>query len=691
MTQFLSLFYWFSLTLGIGSLMGCGPRFSSRASEYFATANESLECLTNFSYDSSIALVGEAQFQKRGLDPIIESNKLKSMLLSDPLPSALPIKYAEVVVYNSDNEIVQCGLTDASGNLKAVDGTSDLLVPNAPQSFLVRVLARTNIPFSGSSINLNASVKKDVYHNEVYALETSVFSDGENSPVISLVAKARQTDSNEVEGGAFNILNDLFHAYQFIAANTTGVDATCLNEKVNVFWRAGFNPYQYILPSADPDTLENTSFYSREQKKIFITGGRVGDMSFENTDHFDDFAVIHELGHFIEDQCGEFTSAGGSHAVIVRIDPRLAWSEGWSNYFAAQVLNAKLSSIDPTMGTKLLNIGEASGWTFFFNSYGFSDSFQNIGNGQGALIDFKKPGTNPGEWPTGTFSGLAFDQVNPTNYPGEGHFREGAVSRGLFKITNNCGTSCVSTTPVTFADIWRSMSTLTGMGSSGNPFLSSSSFLEILKSRVTWADYKATAESEALHLYSDGGFTAAGISRWIPFGHKLVYSGSPCANAMYIQPRTDDPVLTNSSSDQRYSNHFYTVDLASLPVGLNQISVTFSYVTGTNSVDHDLILFKELYSFNDDYVCSVAIVDGKCSGTWSGQKTTNSTIVKSNRTIGSNLSASYTKSISGLAQLDPEPFYLLDLRAYTANKSIGSTTEYSYTMTSNLGGYLCPQ
>ena len=69
--------------------------------------------------------------------------------------------------------------------------------------------------------------------------------------------------------------------------------------------------------------------------------------------HFDDFAVIHELGHFIEDHCGEFISAGGTHALVVRIDPRLAWSEGWSNYFAAQVLNNKMSSIDPTMASKL--------------------------------------------------------------------------------------------------------------------------------------------------------------------------------------------------------------------------------------------------------------------------------------------------------------------------------------------------
>ncbi|MGZ3691136.1 MAG: hypothetical protein ACXVAX_06520, partial [Pseudobdellovibrio sp.] len=282
---------------------------------------------------------------------------------------------------------------------------------------------------------------------------------------------------------------------------------------------------------------------------------------------------------------------------------------------------------------------------------------------------------------------------------GEGHFREGAITRGLFKLTTSCGSGgkcidSVSGTPISFGSVWDSMNYITGFGDGSYPFKSSETFLEVLKSNVTsatWnASYKSFNEattSEALHLYSDGAFTSGGINRWIPFGTKLTSQilGTCPAGSYYIEPRSDDPVLTSTNSDQRYSNHFYEIDLKTL-TGIDQISVNFTKVTptGTNT-EFDLILFKEGYAFNIDYSCSAFDSSNNCTA-YIPSRTTTDDVVKADRRAG----AISTKTIKGLSTLDPNQKYLLNIRAYTPNKSISTTTDYLYTITDDTGATLCP-
>jgi hypothetical protein len=48
---------------------------------------------------------------------------------------------------------------------------------------------------------------------------------------------------------------------------------------------------------------------------------------------------VHEYGHFIEDILSKTDTPGGEHDGDSIIDPRLAWGEGWANFFQAAVLN----------------------------------------------------------------------------------------------------------------------------------------------------------------------------------------------------------------------------------------------------------------------------------------------------------------------------------------------------------------
>lgn len=695
----------------------CGPRLSSEAQEFLSTSVEVPECTTEFSYTNPINVTGQAKFFKRGIDITVVDNKIKNLTLSDPLIDPLPIPYAEVAVYSSDKKLVQCGLTDIDGNLKSLSDISQpLQIPNKAQSYIIRVYARANMTMPNKGFVANASVKEDPYTNKVYYLENTFSSDGVNITPIDLTAYARQTEDLAIKGGAFNIYNNFIQAYKYLDDNLTvsNSELTCLSSKFSIYWKAGFNPLQYEYPSADPNTLDNTSYYKKETDSLFISGGQVGNVSLSNTDHFDDFASIHEIGHFIEDQCGRLDTPGGLHYIIFRIDGRLAWHEGWANYFAGVVTNARQNFINPKMSQDLASSPtDDKSWSFLFNSSGFSDSVQNVGNGTAFTMDLKKPGTSPGEWQIGqsTF-GLPFDLVNPTLYPGEGHFREGAITRALFKMTvpkatlcSSCATAVFASSPVVFNSMWQAFDAFGGIANSDDPFSNSNQFLEKIKSLVgpaTWAsDIQGATEAEALHLFSDHNLSSVSKKyvtnylgtdylNWIPLGHKL--EQTVCTKPLMIQPRSDDPFLTGTNSDQRYSNHFYTID-PSVLVGLNSIAVTFTKgaSVGTNT-DHDIIIFEEDYRFNGDYVCSGnESITGSClSNQYVASRGTNSFVVASNRSASSNLT-SYSKSISNLAtKLDPTKKYLLNIRAYTPSKSIGNATSYIYSLSSNLGP-LCPE
>lgn len=689
------------LIFGFSSLFltGCGLSYQSSIDHYSTLMAEEARCETSSIVTGGVSLIGTATFEKRTIDVVTETattspyaTTLKNMALSDPLPSTLPIKNAEISIFNSKNERIQCGRTDSSGYVKATDGVSTLKIPNVAGSYYLRVVSRSYIEYGAPTNFIFISIKKDKYRNELHSLTANFTLTGSGTSIpINLVAKARQTESEGVEGGVFNILNTLQTGMDYIKTNTPGVNTECLSEKLNVYWKAGFNPMQYQFPDSDPATLGNTSYYSSQTKELYISGGQVGDMSLSNTDHFDDFAIIHESGHFIEDHCGQWTSPGGNHTLTSRIDPRLAWSEGWANYFAAHVIHDRLNDLDSTLTAKLAALTENTivnkGWTYFFNSYGFSDSVQNIGNGDGFVIDFKRSGGDPGSYQFAPYTGQDFDKVSAGTYQGEGHTREGAISRGLFKLTNACGTYC-SATPVLFVDVWKSFDRFTGTAFDDIPFQGADKVLEKLKTFVAGAwttgspSNNDVIEGEALHLKSNGTFGTSPLS-WPGYATKLA-TGLSCSLKILPKP---DSALNNSSSDQRYSNHFYTIDLSSL-AGINQISVTFTKNAG-NSMDHDLILFKPGYFFNDDYNCTGYNVSGSCTGFSPNRNSTNSDVFVMNREPATTLNTTYTKTIY-LNGIDTTQKYLLDIRTWTAGTSPGNITDYSYSINSNLGA-LCPQ
>jgi hypothetical protein len=104
----------------------------------------------------------------------------------------------------------------------------------------------------------------------------------------------------------------------------------------------------------------------------------LSDLS-EDTDEFDQHVIAHEFGHYIEYNFSRADNIGGAHAVGDKLDPRVAFGEGFGYAFAGMVLddpNARDSFFDGTA----------------HRSGGFNMEFNPPANPAGA------PGGNYGCW-----------------------------------------------------------------------------------------------------------------------------------------------------------------------------------------------------------------------------------------------------------------------------------------------------
>jgi len=149
------------------------------------TTPEEELCTTSTTYSTGLIVSGTASFYKRNLDVTKIGAVVTQMTLGAPTTTAIPIRFAEIRVLNSAGQTVQCGKTNSSGALKALDGTADLKIPNTAGTYTVQVMSRANhtlsVPMGKVAFKYLASVKKDLYSNALYSLSGTVTSTGSGS------------------------------------------------------------------------------------------------------------------------------------------------------------------------------------------------------------------------------------------------------------------------------------------------------------------------------------------------------------------------------------------------------------------------------------------------------------------------------------------------------------------------------
>lgn len=236
-----------------------------------------------------------------------------------------PIRFAEVRVMDSSNSIVQCAETDGTGSFSFV-------LPQDTGAYKIEVASRA---FNTEN---TAYVMRNPSGNAYYSITSSIDSQSNTSGLV-MVAKA----SGTYEAGAFNILDQIYKAQDYLRTKTANCNsgpyqdcvpfnAYTTSHLVYTYWTPGLSPGVYYGSSRP------ISYYLTGQSQLFIGGGENGNTVDSDMDHFDNSVIIHEYGHFIEDHFGNPDSPGGGHDGESVIDPRLAWGEGWADFFQAAVL-----------------------------------------------------------------------------------------------------------------------------------------------------------------------------------------------------------------------------------------------------------------------------------------------------------------------------------------------------------------
>lgn len=464
-----------------------------------------------FASESPITVTGTAKFEYR--------ENGNGSVTSTPSP----IRHAEVRVTDASGAIVQCAETDENGEFS-------FPLPGNGASYTVSVLSRSNNSYN------TAYVLDTPQNNTEYAVSETITASG--SPNIQLLAKA----TGDLKGGAFNILDQIYKAQKYLREQTADCDQSgsptyfpdCVPFTIApvayVYWSPGVSPGVYVGVSGP------ISFYLSGTSSLYIGGGENGDTEYTDMDHFDNSVIIHEYGHFIEDLYGKPDSPGGSHDANSIIDPRLAWGEGFANYFQAAVL----------------------GIDYYRDTAGHVDcSGTNCTSASTLNLD-----------PT---SGSYNDK--PTEL-GEGNFREFSVARLLYDVTKPGGAS-------KFSEIWTVLRGPTnGFNAISDRFKSIGRFHFIQRAISGGTDWSAlrTDEMQTGNLAN--------------YATPLKVCDGPPNQSMSIKKTLSDNG-SFKTSDQFRNNDFFVYQH---PGGA--FSATLDW-NGTGNADLDLYIYKEGYFFGD--------------------------------------------------------------------------------------------
>jgi hypothetical protein len=218
-------------------------------------------------------------------------------------PVMMPIRNARVELVNTlSQSVVAVSETDALGRF-VVPAPAD---PNLS----VRVVSRLRPSSLRVADNTNSGA--------LYA--TALDIDG-RSPRQDLVL----AETSRVSG-AFNILEMIQRSNDMLKS----VDPDLIPPAPTIFWSVR-NTSRYGDPVRG---FVGTSQFNINANTAYILGDRSTD-----SDEFDDPVIIHEYAHMLATKFSRDDSPGGPHGLGDQLDPRVAWSEGWANFFSSAVRN----------------------------------------------------------------------------------------------------------------------------------------------------------------------------------------------------------------------------------------------------------------------------------------------------------------------------------------------------------------
>jgi hypothetical protein len=217
-------------------------------------------------------------------------------------PIMVPIRNARIEVVDPiTNGILSSTDTDQAGRFA--------VIAPAQSKSRVRVLSR-----------LRDSKVRVLDNNNGNGLYTAASDLNPQDGFVLILA----SDATRVSG-AFNILEMLDEGREMVRY----ADPHLIPPDVTAFW----SPLNSPAPGGAKEATGST-YFDIQTGSISLIGDRAVD-----SDEFDDSVILHEYGHLVAAAFSRDSSPGGIHILGDALDPRIAWSEGWANFFSSAVRN----------------------------------------------------------------------------------------------------------------------------------------------------------------------------------------------------------------------------------------------------------------------------------------------------------------------------------------------------------------
>lgn len=132
----------------------------------------------------------------------------------------------------------------------------------------------------------------------------------------------------------FAVLDSIYTAMQRIL----GVEPNATFNPLDAYWSVN----NTLSSASNIDAGElGASFYTPDPDRNGVANPSLfllGDAAVD-TEEFDDHVIVHEWGHYFEDNFARSDSTGGPHGIGDRLDARLAFGEGWATAFSGIALD----------------------------------------------------------------------------------------------------------------------------------------------------------------------------------------------------------------------------------------------------------------------------------------------------------------------------------------------------------------
>ena len=249
--------------------------------------------------------------------------------------AALPIRGVIVEAVDAAEQVIASAMSDEDGDYRlSLDADTDIRL---------RVKAQL---LSTADASWDVKITDNTDNDALYALQGSLASTGNRAAQTRDLHAAHgwtgQSYGETRSAAPFAILDNIYTAIQSFAAVDPNIDFPELEVHWSTRNRSAFGNLS--------DGSIGSSAYHRDGDSgaIFILGQENVD-----TDEYDQHIIIHEWGHYFEHQMSRADTIGGPHSLSDRLDPRVAFSEGWGNALSAIITGDPIyrDSSGPEQGT----------------------------------------------------------------------------------------------------------------------------------------------------------------------------------------------------------------------------------------------------------------------------------------------------------------------------------------------------